>query len=164
MSWAEQSEKAERNSRFIAVSGFMAHQQRWGLLCRSTHRDPPQGTAKGLWHLRQMVDPGGIPAGNLGLLLLRTLRQNLPKDLLGPGEGGFDMGIIGAPQEIVHADDVPQLYAQAIFLEAVEYVAVEIVAGQHGFLKPVAVLLGPLGVRVVDPVQEMGDPGQLHLY
>ena len=95
----------------------MAHQQRWALPCRSTHRDQPKGTAKGLWRLMQMVYPGGIPASDLGLLLLRALGQNLPKDLLRPGEGGFDMGIIGAPQEIVHADEVPQLDPQAIFLD-----------------------------------------------
>jgi hypothetical protein len=41
-----------------------------------------------------MVYPGGIPAGDLGLLLLSAIRQNLPKDLLGPWEGGFYMGII----------------------------------------------------------------------
>src|SRR5436309_4543703 len=106
-----------------------------------------------------MVYPGGIPAGDLGLLLLRALRQNLLKDLLRPEEGGFDMRIIGAPQEIVYADDVPQLDPQAIFLEAVEHVAVDIVARQHGLLKPVAAFLDSLGVRVVNAVQEMGDPG-----
>jgi len=94
MNGAQQSEKAERRSRFTAVSGFMAHKRRWVLPCRSTHRDQPQGTARGLWRLRQMVYPGGIPASDLDLLLLSAVRQNLPKDLLGPWEGGFYMGII----------------------------------------------------------------------
>src|SRR5437660_10126894 len=111
-----------------------------------------------------MVYPGGIPAGDLGLLFLRALRQNLLQVLLRPWEGRFDMGIIGAPQEIVYTDDVPQLDPQAIFLEAIEHVAADIVARQHGLLKPVAVLLDSLGVRLVDPVQEMRDPGQLNLY
>src|SRR6266571_2559272 len=124
----------------------------------------PRALPRDLWRLLQMVYPGGILAGDLGLLLLRALRQNLLQDLLRPWEGRFDMRIIGAPQEIVHADDVPQLDPQAIFLEAIEHVAVEVVAGQHGLLKPVAVLLDSLSVRVVDPVQEMGDPGQLHLH
>src|SRR5215813_3637827 len=91
---------------------------------RAPHRDQPQDHAKGLWRLLQMVYPGGIPASDLDLLLLRALHQNFLKDLLRPWEGGFDMGIIGAPHEIVHADNIPHLDPQAIFLEAVEHVAV----------------------------------------
>src|SRR2546430_17305250 len=106
-----------------------------------------------------MVYPGGIPAGDLGLLFLRALRQNLLQDLLRPWEGRFDMGIIGAPQEIVHTDDVPQLDPQAIFLEAIEHVAAEIVARQDGPPKPAAVLFGSFGVRVVGPVPGMGAAG-----
>src|SRR5207248_11368972 len=147
-----------------AVAECMTRQQQWALPCRSTHRDQPKDTAKGLWRLMPMVYPGGSPASDLGLLLLRALRQNLLKDMLCPGEGGFDMGIIGAPQKVVYADDVPHLDPQAIFLEAIEHIAVDIVAGQHGFLKPIAAFLDSLGVRVVDAVQEMGDPGELHLH
>src|SRR5215472_16691084 len=45
-------------------------------------------------NLVEMVYSGSIPADNLGLLLFTAVRQNLLNDLPGPGEGGFDMGII----------------------------------------------------------------------
>ena len=48
-----------------------------------------------------MVYPGCIASGDLGLLLFSAARQDLLNDLVAPGEGGFDMGIIGAPEEIV---------------------------------------------------------------
>ncbi len=34
----------------------------------------------------EVVDPGGIPTRNLGLLLFRTLCQNLPQNLARPGK------------------------------------------------------------------------------
>src|SRR5215469_10832037 len=45
-------------------------------------------------NLVQMVDPGSIPSGDLGLLLFRAVLQNLLNNLPAPGEGGFDVGII----------------------------------------------------------------------
>ena len=40
----------------------------------------------------------------------------------------------------------------------------EVVAGHHVFLEGVPVTrLGPLSIVVVQPVQEVGDPGHLHL-
>jgi len=45
-------------------------------------------------HLVEMVYSGGIPAGDLGLLLLGTIHQNFLKDLAGPWEGRFWMGIV----------------------------------------------------------------------
>ena len=72
-----------------------------------------------------------------------------------------------APLQIVHAYNVPHLYAQAVFLKAAEHVAVEKLAGKYVLLKPVGPFkgfLGPLGVSVVHAVQEVGDPGQLHLH
>src|SRR5438132_13201476 len=74
------------------------------------------------------------------------------------------MGIIRAPEEIVDANDVAVAYAHGIFLEARKHIAVEIVAGQHGLLKPIALLLDALGVGVVDAVQEVRNPGQLMLH
>ena len=94
-----------------------------------------------------MVYPGGVASGDLGLLLFSAVPQNLLDDLPAPGEGGLDMGVIRAREEIVDADDVAVAYAHGIFLEAGKHVAVEIVAGQHGLLKPIALLLDPLGVR-----------------
>src|SRR5580704_11303394 len=105
-----------------------------------------------------MVDPGSIAAGDLGLLLFGAVAQNLLDDLPAPREGGLDMGVIRAPEEVVDADDVAVAYPHGVFLEAGEYVAVKIVAGQHRLLKPIALLLDPLGVRVVDAVQEVGNP------
>src|SRR5258708_34060084 len=74
------------------------------------------------------------------------------------------MGVIRAPEEIVDTDDVAVAYAHGIFLKARKHVAVEIVAGEHGLLEPIALLLDPLGVRVVDTVQEVGYPGEFVLY
>ena len=53
------------------------------------------------------------------------------------------------------------LLDESILLEAQEHVAVEIVGGKHIFLESVAVLLKPLGMGVIQPVQEMGNLGQL---
>src|SRR5271155_6102329 len=111
-----------------------------------------------------MVYPGSIAASDLGLLLVGAVDQDLLNDLPGSREGGLDMGIIRPPEQIVDADDVAIAYAHHVFLEAGEDVAVEIIAGQHGFLKPIALLLNPLGVGVVDAIQEMGDPGQFVLH
>src|SRR3954469_2206206 len=110
-----------------------------------------------------MVYPGSIAAGDLGLLLFGAVPQNLLNDLPTPGESGLDMGVIRAPKEIVDTDDVAVAYAHGIFLKARKHAAVEIVAGQHGFLKPVAFLLDPLGIGVIDAVQEVGNPRQFVL-
>src|SRR3984893_7808412 len=111
-----------------------------------------------------MVYPGSIASSDLGLLLFSAVLENLLNDLPAPGGGGFDMGIIRAPEEIIHTDDVAVAYAHGVFLEARKHVAVEIVAGQHGLLKSIALLLDPLGVGVVDAVQEVGNPGQFVLH
>src|SRR3954454_6407939 len=105
-----------------------------------------------------MVYPGSVAAGDFGLLHFSAVRQNVLNDLPAPGESGLDMGVIRAPEEIVDTDDVAVTYAHGIFLESRKHVTVEIIAGQHGFLKPIALLLDPLGVRVVYAVQEVGNP------
>jgi hypothetical protein len=50
---------------------------------RRTHRN-----------LGEVVYPGSIASGDLGLLLFSAVHQNLLNDLPAPGEGGLDMGII----------------------------------------------------------------------
>ena len=68
------------------------------------------------------------------------------------------------PEEIVDADDVAVAYAHGVFTPgSPERIAVEIVAGEHGLLEPIALLLDPLGVGVVDAVGDGGVPGQLVL-
>ena len=66
--------------------------------------------------------------------------------------------------EIVAADDVAVAYTHGVFLEARKDVVVEIVAGQHSFLKPIALLLDSLSVRVVNTIQEVGNPRQFVLH
>src|SRR5437667_2387628 len=107
-----------------------------------------------------MVNPGGVASGDLGLLLFSAVDQNILNNLPAPGEGGLDMGVIRAPEGIIDTDDVAVAYTLGIFLEARKHVAVEIGAGQRGLLKPIALLLDPLGVRVVDAVREVGNSGQ----
>src|SRR3954467_1337366 len=111
-----------------------------------------------------MVYPGSVAASDLGLLLFSAVPQNLFNDLPAPGESGLDMGVIRAPEEIVDTDDVAVAYAHGVFLEARKHVAAEIVAGQRGLPKPIALFLDPLGVGVVDAVQEVGNPGQFVLH
>jgi hypothetical protein len=45
-------------------------------------------------NLVEMVDPGSIASGDLGLLRFSAVLQNLLDNLPAPGEGGLDMGII----------------------------------------------------------------------
>src|ERR1700728_3448494 len=111
-----------------------------------------------------MVYPGSIASRDLGLLLFGAVYQNLLNDLPSPRKSGLDMRIIRAPEEIVDTDDLAVTYALGIFLEPRKDVAVEVVAGQHGLLEPIALFLDPLGVRVVDAIQEMGNPGQFVLH
>ena len=68
------------------------------------------------------------------------------------------MGIIRAPQQIIQADVVPELYTEAVLLETEEYVAVEVITRQHVFLKLVCISLAPLSVGVVHPIQEVRYP------
>ena len=72
--------------------------------------------------LANVIFPSGVPPNYLSLLFLDVIRQDLLEDLLAPGQGGFRMGIVRTPQGIVHPDDMPVPYPQAIFLEAKEYV------------------------------------------
>src|SRR5229473_8303727 len=43
-------------------------------------------------NLVEIVYPGGVASGDLGLLLFSAVSQNLLDDLMAPGESGFDMG------------------------------------------------------------------------
>ena len=45
-------------------------------------------------HLVEFVDPGRVASGDLGLLFFSAVHQDLLNDLVAPGEGGFDMGIV----------------------------------------------------------------------
>ena len=65
--------------------------------------------------------------------------------------------VIRAPQQIVYAYDATVSYTQGVFLEAKEYVAVEIVAWQRSLFQPVRPgnPNAPLGIIVVQSVQEV---------
>src|ERR1700730_4697180 len=71
-----------------------------------TQRQQRQATRGGRRNLVEMVDPGSVAAGDLGLLLFAAVAQNLLDDLPAPREGGLDMGVIRAPEEVVDTDDV----------------------------------------------------------
>ena len=72
----------------------MALLQRWVLLPERTQRQQGQVTEEDPGNLVEMVYPGSIASGNLGLLLFSAARQDLVNDLVAPGERGFDVGII----------------------------------------------------------------------
>src|SRR5690349_1507554 len=68
-----------------------------------SQRWPPVQARGRLWtpafagerrNLVEVVYPGGIASGDLGLLLFGAARQNLLNDLVTPGEGGLDMRVI----------------------------------------------------------------------
>src|SRR5579862_8405184 len=104
-------------------------------------RPEPDGQPMESSHLVEIVDPGSVAAGDLGLLFFGAVAQNLFDDLPASGEGGFDVGVIRAPEEIVDADDVSVADAHGIFLKAGEHVSVEIVARQHRLLEAITLLL-----------------------
>src|SRR5215471_5306754 len=58
--------------------------------------DGKEGWAPYVWFipLVEVVYPGSVASGDLGLLLLSAARQDLLNDLVAPGEGGLDMGIV----------------------------------------------------------------------
>jgi hypothetical protein len=68
------------------------------LLDPKSKTSPPIGqvrlTEEDRRNLVEMVNPGGIASGDLGLFLFRAVLQNLLNNLPAPGEGGLDMGII----------------------------------------------------------------------
>ena len=73
---------------------FVRH-QRWVLRTREDAAAAASGDQRRTHrNLVEMVYPGGIAAGDLGLLLFSAVRQNLFNDLPAPGEGGLDMGVI----------------------------------------------------------------------
>ena len=80
------SPKAQSRSRRLFVP-------RWVLPGR-TQRLRRQLTRGRRRNLIEIVYPGSIASGDLGLLLFSAVLQNLLNDLPAPGESGFDMGII----------------------------------------------------------------------
>ena len=85
------------------AAGDVVTVTRIGRLARSTFdlfavsAGGPRGSSAGYQdhrNLVEMVYPGSIASGDLGLLLFSTVLQNLLNDLPAPGEGGFDMGVI----------------------------------------------------------------------
>ena len=66
----------------------------WVLRPGRTQRPRRQLTTGRRRNLVEMVDPGSIAAGDLGLLLFSAARQDLLNDLVAPGEGGLDMGVV----------------------------------------------------------------------
>src|SRR5207244_12850582 len=79
------------------------------------------------------------------------------------GKRALGMWLVRAPHHLIDADQVAVADAQRVFLEAQEDVAVEEVAGQ-ALLEPVPPRAPrALGVRVVEPVEEEGNPAELVL-
>ena len=83
-----------RSRQILAEAGSdMVSLYRRVLLPRRT-QPPHQPTRGRRRYLVQMVYPGGIAAGDLSLFLFSAARQDLVNDLVAPGEGGLDMGIV----------------------------------------------------------------------
>src|SRR5712691_2906004 len=88
-------------------------------------------------HHIKMIQAGGIASHDLGIVILGHSGQDLRQNLSGLWERGLAMGIIGAPHEVVHANNVPQADADLILLEAQENIAMEKVTGTPAILEPV---------------------------
>ena len=73
------------------------------------------------------------------------------------------MGVIGAPHQGVHADQVPHSQAHGILLETQVNVAVEVIAGKQVAFEPVGRFFVAFVVGVVHGSQQVGHPGQLEL-
>src|SRR5262249_52769089 len=76
------------------------------------------------------VDPGRVPAGDLGLLLLGAAGQQLREDLPRLGESALEVRVVGAEGERVDADAGALLDGEGVLLEADEGVAAEVIAGE----------------------------------
>ena len=86
--------RARPKSELRLAGSNMALLQRWVLLPERTQRQQRQVTEEDPRNLVEMVDPGGIASGDLGLLFFSAVLQDLVNDLPGPGERGLDMGVI----------------------------------------------------------------------
>jgi hypothetical protein len=87
----------EMSTAVRILKGCVQHDaslQHWVLLPGKTQRQQSQVIRVAPRNLIKMVYPDGIAAGDLGLLLLSAVRQNLLNDLPGPRERGLDMRII----------------------------------------------------------------------
>src|SRR5215831_7117707 len=112
--------------------------------------------------LVEVIQSGGVFAGDLTLLLVGHAAQDAVDDGARLGKGRLSMGVVRAPHQIIHADVRPELDAQGIFLEADEDVLAEEIARQCSILKTAVLYsLGPLGIGIVHAVHEIRCPGHL---
>src|SRR5712692_7154981 len=109
-----------------------------------------------------MIQSGDVCADDLALLLVGHAVEDAVDDFARPGKGRLSMGVVRAPQQIVHAYIRPELDAKSVFLEADEDVLAEEIARQCPMLKTVVLdPLGALGIDVVHAVHEVQCPGNL---
>src|SRR5262245_51228065 len=112
--------------------------------------------------LVEVIQSGGVFAGDLTLLLVGHAAQDAVDDGARLGKGRLRMGVVRAPHQIIHADVRPELDAKGVFLEADEDVLAEEIARQCPILKTVVLYpLGTLGIDVVHAVHEVRGPGHL---
>jgi hypothetical protein len=107
----------------------------------------------------KIVDAGGVPAGDLGLFVLRHALQDLAR----LRKGRLAMRIVRALHHVVDADDVMQANADGLLLEARSDVAVEEVAREHAVLELVDRLAVALAVGVVHRGKKVGRPRPIEL-
>src|SRR3989441_5036309 len=110
------------------------------------------------------VEVRHVRSGDLPPLLGRHAVQDALQDDPRAWEGRFGMRIVRPPEEQVDADERAVADTNGIFLEAEEHVAVEEVTRSR--VPSVAMPVGapsPLRVGVVEPIEEVGHPGDLVL-
>src|SRR5215475_11926025 len=112
------------------------------------------------WRL-ELIQAGDVLPGNQDFLLLWHVGQNLVQNLPALRPRGLLVGIIRAPHQILDTNNSAVPDAHHIFLEAAEDVLAEEIARQHCALEAVPVgAAGPLGVGVIEAVQEVRNPGE----
>lgn len=106
-----------------------------------SQEDPAATAAGDADDLREMVYSGSIAAGDLLLFFFVAVYQDHLEDLASSRKSGFGLRIVRVPKKVVHTDDVAVANVRDVFLEASKDIGVEVIARQHRFLKPIALLL-----------------------
>src|SRR5919198_652714 len=114
--------------------------------------------------LLEMIQPGGVLAGNLHSLLVRNILEDVRHDLTGFGKRRLGVRIVRSPHQVLDADVRPQLDAEVVLLEADEDIAPEEIAGEQAVLEALPCdAHGALGVDVVHARHEVRGPSDLKL-
>ena len=154
---------------FVAEAGASGFPVRLGLVVTVADRSSsaglaPRRRAVRSRHLLEPIESRGIRLRDLSLLRWRHAVQDALENLPRARERRFRVRIVGAPREQIYSDEGAVADAHPVFLETQEHVAAEEVARHRIVAIPVPMgATSTLGVRVVEPIEEVRDPRDLVL-